>query len=473
LAQEAKLARKLTLLDSVLLLAGGIIGSGVFLTAQKIALNTRTPALFLLVWGIGMVITLLACFAFAELGAMFPNAGGQYVFLREAYGEFVAFLYGWMIFTVSNGGTIAALGTGFSEYIGVVFPGLASKHVLLTAGEFSVHGHTVTLALTRGHLVAVAAIVLMTTANVFGVRVGAMLQNVATWVKFAAIAGFVLLGIALGKGSWGHFATSLPAAPESSSLLAGLGVALIAVFWALDGWVYITWVAGEVKNPERNLPRSLVIGVLLVGAVYLAINAVYVYALPMSEIGATETVAQSAAIAMFSPAAGGWLSLMIAISCFGAMAACVLSGARVYYAMAEDGVFFHALARVHPRWRTPVWSLLIQGTWSSVLVLVLDYADLFTYVMFMMVLSYVLTVAALFVLRRKMPDAPRPYRCAGYPWLPALYVAFGGIWAVNALWVERKDALIGIGIVLVGVPFYLYWRRKRKKSAPVAEGSAA
>jgi APA family basic amino acid/polyamine antiporter len=155
------------------------------------------------------------------------------------------------------------------------------------------------------------------------------------------------------------------------------------------------------------------------------------------------------------------------------MAACVLSGARVYYAMAEDGVFFRALARVHPRWRTPMWSLLIQGIWSSILVLVLDYADLFTYVMFMMVLSYVLTVAALFVLRRKMPDAPRPYRCAGYPWLPALYVAFGGIWAVNALWVERKDALIGIGIVLVGAPFYWYWRRKKKNSAAVAGGSPA
>ena len=187
-------------------------------------------------------------------------------------------------------------------------------------------------------------------------------------------------------------------------MLAGLGVALIAVFWALDGWVYITWVAGEVKDPGRNLPRSLVWGLLLVGFIYLAINAVYIYALPMTGIAATETVAQSAGIAMFSPGVGRWLSLMIAISCFGAMAACILSGARVYYAMAEDGVFFHALARVHPRWRTPLWSLLIQGTWSSVLVLVLDYADLFTYVMFMMVLSYVLTVVALFVLRRKMPE---------------------------------------------------------------------
>ncbi len=472
MAEEAKLARKLSLLDSILLLAGGIIGSGIFLTAQKIALNTRTPLLFLSVWGIGMVITLLACFAFAEMGAMFPDAGGQYVFLREAYGEFVAFLYGWMIFTVSNGGTIAALATGFSLYLGAVFPALASDHVVLALGKFTVHGHVITMSLTRGHLVAVAAIVVQTVTNIFGVRVGAMLQNIATWIKFAAIAGFVLLGIAVGKGSWGHYTTSLPATAGSPSLLAGLGIALIAVFWALDGWVYITWVAGEVKDPQRNLPRSLVSGLLLVGFIYLTINAVYVYALPMTEIGATETVAQSAAVAMFSSSVGRWLALMIAVSCFGAMAACVLSGARVYYAMAEDGVFFRALARVHPRWRTPAWSLLIQGTWSSVLVLVLDYADLFTYVMFMMVLSYVLTVAALFVLRRKMPDAPRPYRCAGYPWLPGLYVAFGSVWALNALWVERKDALIGIGIVLLGAPFYWYWRR-RKRTTVAAVGSMA
>ncbi|HKF23812.1 MAG TPA: amino acid permease [Candidatus Angelobacter sp.] len=470
MAQEVKLARKLSLLDSILLLAGGIIGSGIFLTAQKIAVNTRTPLLFLSVWGIGMVITLLACFAFAELGAMFPDAGGQYVFLREAYGEFVAFLYGWMIFTVSNGGTIAALAAGFSLYIGTT---LGANHVAFVLGQFTIHGHTVSLTLTNGHLVAVAAIALLTVANVFGVRVGAILQNVATWIKFAAIAGFVILGIALGKGSWSHYATSLPPAAESPSLLAGMGVALIAVFWALDGWVYITWVAGEVKDPGRNLPRSLVSGLLLVGFLYLAINAVYVYALPMTGIAATETVAQSAGIAMFSPAVGRWLSLMIAISCFGAMAACILSGARVYYAMAEDGVFFHALARVHPRWRTPVWSLLIQGTWSSVLVLVLDYADLFTYVMFMMVLSYVLTVMALFVLRRKMPDAPRPYRCTGYPWLPALYVAFGLVWALNALWAERKDALIGIGIVLLGAPFYWYWRSRKKGTTAAKSSSAA
>ena len=472
LASENKLVRRLSLLDSILLLAGGIIGSGIFLTAQDVAGNTRSPLLFLCVWVIGVVITLLACFAFAEMGAMFPRAGGQYVFMREAYGEFVAFLYGWMIFTVSDGGTIAALAAGFSLYLGSVFPGLGADQTIATIGRHHLFGHTVAFTLTGRHLLAIAAIALQTAINIFGVRAGAVLQNIATWIKFAAIAAFLVLGLTLGKGSWAHYATSLPPFTGLRPLFAGLGVALIAVFWALDGWVYITWVAGEVRDPQRNLPRSLIWGLLLVGLIYLAINVVYLYALPIAGINGTTTVAESAGVAMFSPAVGHLLGLLIAISCFGAMASCILSGARVYYAMAEDGLFFQALARVHPRWHTPVWSLVLQAAWAAVLVLVLDYADLFTYVMFMMVLSYVLTVAALFVLRRKMPDAERPYRCAGYPWLPGLYVVLGGIWAANALLEKPRDALIGIFIVLAGVPFYLYWRI-HKKADVVAEASTA
>jgi basic amino acid/polyamine antiporter, APA family len=467
-----KLVRSLSLLDSILLLAGGIIGSGIFLTAQDVAVNTRSPLLFLSVWGIGLVITMLACFAFAEMGAMFPDAGGQYIYMREAYGDFVAFLYGWMIFTVSIGGTIAALAAGFSLYIGSVFPALAADHPALSLGRITVGGHEMAPTLTRGHLMAFAAIAVQTLINLFGVRAGAVLQNVATWVKFAAIAAFVVLGLAFGHGSWGHYSVSLPASSGVATTISGIGVALIAVFWAYDGWVYITWVAGEVKDPQRNLPRSLILGLLLVGAIYLVINAVYLYALPMSGIVATTTVAQTSAINLFSAAAGRWLALMIAVSCFGAMASCILSGARVYYAMAEDGIFFRALAHVHPRWRTPVWSLALQAVWAAVLVFVLEYADLFTYVMFMMVLSYVMTVAALFVLRRKMPHAERPYRCAGYPWLPGLYVLLGGAWALNALWQKPKDALIGIGIVLLGAPFYFYWR-KQKKAAAAAEASTA
>jgi APA family basic amino acid/polyamine antiporter len=462
-AQPAKLVRKLSLLDSILLLAGGIIGSGIFLTAQDVALNTRTPWLFLTVWALGLLITLPAALAFAEMGAMFPDAGGQYVYMREAYGEFVAFLYGWMIFTVSIGGTIAALAAGFSLYIGSMFPALSADRALATIGHFT---------LARGHLVAIGAIALQTLINIFGVRSGAILQNIATWTKFTAIAAFVLLGLSLGKGSWGHYSAALPASSGSTGLLAGVGVALIAVFWAYDGWVYITWVAGEVKQPQRNLPRSLILGLLLVGVIYLAINAVYLFALPISGIAAETAVAQSAAVSMFSGSVARWLALMIAVSCFGAMASCIMSGARVYYAMAEDGVFFRALARVHPRWHTPVASLVLQAAWAAVLALSGKYNELFTYVMFMMVLSYVLTTAALFVLRRKMPNAERPYRCAGYPWLPAIYVVLGSAWFVNALFERPKEALFGIFIVALGVPFYFYWRRQKRAGALVEVSTA-
>ncbi|HLW52443.1 MAG TPA: amino acid permease [Candidatus Angelobacter sp.] len=454
MASQPKLVRQLSLLDSVLLLAGGIIGSGIFLTAQDVATSTRTPLLFILVWVIGMVITMLACFAFAEMGAMFPDAGGQYIYMREAYGEFVGFLYGWMIFTVSIGGTNAALAAGFSQYLGKVFPALAADQGVLAIGHF---------VLTRGHLVALAAITLQTVINMFGVHQGAILQNIATWLKFGAIGAFVVLGLAIGHGSWGHYRSSLPGTSGTGAMLSGIGVALIAVFFAYDGWVYISWVAGEVKDPQRTLPRALIGGMLLVGVIYVAINAVYLYALPMSGIAETSTVAQAAAVQMFHPAVGRWLALLIAVSCFGAMASCILSGARVYYAMAEDGIFFKALARVHPRWHTPVWSLVLQGIWAGALALSGTYSDLISYVIFMMVLSYVLSVAALFILRRKMPDAPRPYRCPGYPWLPGLYLVLGGAWAINALFEKPKDALFGIIIVLVGVPFYFYWRRQKRQ----------
>ncbi len=459
---EAKLVRGLSLSDSILLLAGGIIGSGIFLTAKDVANNTRHPWLFLTVWVIGMGMALLACFAFAELSGMFPHAGGQYVYMREAYGDAAGFLYGWMYFTVSATGTVAALGVGFATYLGQAFPALHAERVVASLRFVDI---------TRGHLIALAAIALQTLINIFGVKKGAVLQNIATWVKFAAIALFVVGGLLLGRGSWDHYRHSLPAGPDSVSLITGIGIALIAVFWAYDGWVYITLVAGEVKDPQRNLPRALVWGLLLVGVVYISINAVYVYALPMNEIAAQEAVAQTAAVSMFSGRVAPWLSLMVAVSCFGAMAPCLMSGARVYYAMAEDGIFFHALANIHPRWHTPVMSLALQAIWASVLTLSGKYDELFTYVMFMMVLSYVLTVAGLFVLRRTKPDVPRPYHCTGYPLFPALYVVLGSLWAINAAVEKKKETLVGTAIVLLGVPFYFYWKRQRK--AVAARNSSA
>jgi APA family basic amino acid/polyamine antiporter len=408
------------------------------------------------------VISMCACFAFAELGTMFPDSGGQYVYLREAYGDLPAFLYGWMLFSVGNGGSIAALAVGSAAYLGKIIPRISQEQVVL-----SVAG----LVVTRPQVVALIMIAVVTWINVVGLRRGALLQNVATWAKFGAMAAFVILGFAIGKGDWHHFTAQewgtvngLTMGMGSGQLLSVFGVALIAVFWAYDGWVYITWVAGEVKEPRRNVPLAMVLGVLIVGLVYVVMNMTYVYALPLSEVAKHETIAHSAAVALFSPAAAVWLSAMIAVSCFGALACCILSSARVYYAMALDGLFFRRMAEVHPKWRTPAFALIGQGVWSGVLTLSGRYDQLYTYVMFGMVLSYTLTVVGLFVLRWKRPDIPRAYRCTGYPWLPAIYVLISGAWTLNTIFARPRQALAGTIIVLIGVPGYLYWKRGGRKA---------
>ncbi len=443
-------------MDAVMLLVGGIIGSGIFLTAAPIASAVHTPWFFLGIWLVGGVITLLACFAFAEMAAMFPEAGGQYVFLREAYGEFPAFLYGWMIFAVGQSGTIAALAVGFAEYFGAMLP-FASAHVPVAT--------ILGWSFTRGHIVSICAIVLLTTINVLGLKRGSALINVATWAKFAAIGTFVLLGLAIGHGHWSNYAVSIPADQPVTigHVISGFGVALIGVFWAFDGWVYVTWVAGEIKNPQRVLPRAMVLGVLLVGVIYLTINAVYLYALPITRVAQEETIAHAAAVTLFSSSAARWLSATIALSCFGAMSCAILSSARVSFAMARDGSFFHAMGRVHPRYRTPAFSLIALSSWSVVLALSGSFDQLYTYVMFMMVLSYLAAVVGLFVLRRTRPEVPRPYRCTGYPYLPALYVFMAGAWALNSVVTRPKETLIGIAIVFLGAPFYLFWHWRLKK----------
>jgi APA family basic amino acid/polyamine antiporter len=450
------------LLDSILLLAGGIIGSSIFLTAKDIAGPLPSPVLFLLVWVMGALISMFAAFAFAELGSMYPDSGGQYVYLREAFGDLIAFLYGWMLFAVANGGTIAALSVASAAYLGSIFPAISQDHVVLSAAG---------ITLTRAHVAGLFSIVIVTWINVVGLRRGAILQNVATWAKFLAMGAFVLLGFAIGKGHWSNFTARASGVPASFSmglspmqLFSALGVGLIAVFWAYDGWVYITWVAGEVKDPRRNVPRAMVLGIVVVAVIYIAMNLTYVYAMPLSEVAKHETIAAAAAMTLFSPGAANWLSATIALSCFGAMASCTLSGARVYYAMAKDGVFFQRMAEIHPKYRTPALSLIGQGLWASILTVSGRYDQLYTYVIYGMVLSYTLTVIGLFVLRWKKPDLPRPYRCTGYPWLPAIYILLGAWWTINTIVERPKEALAGTAIVLLGIPGYLYWKRHSRST---------
>src|SRR5579872_1040102 len=456
--QQPTLIRGLSLLDSILLLASGIIGSSIFLTAKDIATPLPQPILFLGVWVLGGVVSLFGCVAFAELGSMFPDSGGQYVYLRETYGDLVAFLYGWMLFSVANGGTIAALAVASAAYMGQIVPFISQEHVVFAA---------LGVTFTRAHLVGLILIAVLTYVNVVGLRWGALMQNASTWTKFTAMAAFVVLGFAIGKGHWSNFSphgAGLTMGLSPGQFISALGVGLIAVFWAYDGWVYITWVAGEVKEPRRNVPLAMVLGILVVGAIYMAMNLTYVYAMPLSEIAQHETIAHAAATVLFSPRAAIWLSLMIALSCFSAAATCTLSGARVYLAMAQDGVFFKRMAVIHPQWRTPAFSLIGQGVWAAVLTLSGRYDQLYTYVIYGMVLSYTLTVIGMFWLRWKRPEIPRPYRCAGYPWLHGIYVFVGAAWTLNTIITRPMEAFWGTAIVLIGVPGYLYWKRSGKKA---------
>ncbi len=418
--------------------------------------------LFLLVWVLGAIISLSACSAFAELGSMFPDSGGQYIYLREAYGDLVAFLYGWMLFSVANGGTIAALAVASAAYVGEIVPFVSQHHIVLAFAG---------IVITRAHLLGLVLIAILTYVNVVGLRWGALLQNVSTWTKFTAMAAFVVLGFAIGKGNWSNFhahGVSLTMGLGPAQLISALGVGLIAVFWAYDGWVYITWVAGEVKEPRKNVPLAMVLGVLAVGVIYVAMNVTYMYALPLKEIAAHETIAHAAAAALFSPRAAVWLSLLLALYWFRAAATCTLSGAGVYLAMAQDGVFFKRMAVIHPKWRTPAFSLIGQGVWAAVLTLSGRYDQLYTYVIYGMVLSYTLTVLGMFLLRWKRPEIPRPYRCTGYPWLPAIYVLIGTAWTLNTIFTRPSEAFWGTAIVLIGVPGYLYWKRSSRKPVPAA-----
>lgn len=456
--EKPSLVRGLSLLDAVLLLVSGIIGSSIFLTAKDIAVPLPNPFWFFLVWILGGAISLCACAAFAELGSMFPDSGGQYIYLREAYGDLVAFLYGWMLFAVANGGTIAALSVASAAYMGNIFPAISQQHVI-----FSVLG----MAFTRSHAVGLLLIAILTYVNVFGLRWGALLQNISTWTKFIAMSAFVVLGFTIGKGQWSNFTAhsgGMSMGMSPGQLISALGIGLIAVFWAYDGWVYVTWVAGEIKDPRKNVPLAMVFGVLAVGAIYLAMNMVYVYAMPLSEVAKHDTIAHAAAAALFSPEAAVWLSAMIAISCFSAAASCTLSGSRVYLAMAQDGVFFERMAVIHPKWRTPAFSLIGQGIWAALLTVSGRYDWLYTYVIFGMMFSYTLTVIGMFVLRWKQPNTPRPYRCTGYPWLPGVYVVVAVVWTLNTIVRRPSEALGSAIIVLVGVPGYLYWKRASRKT---------
>lgn len=435
-----RLPRVLNRLDLVSIVIGGVIGSGIFLVPSKIASEVHSPLLMLAVWVVGGFLSFLGALAFAELGAAMPEAGGMYIYLREAYGPLLSFLFGWTLFLVIDSGAIATLAVAFSaNYLPYFFKmtSLMSK------------------------IVAVVFIVFLAAVNYIGVRWGANLQNLLTLIKTGAIVGICATIFFFGRGNPENFFSPAPG-KFSLSLLSSFGVAMVATFWAYKGWESASYSAGEVKHPERNLPLGILIGLAGVIVIYILANLAYLYVLPTSAIASSKRVAADAMLAAVGPAGASIISFVILFSIMGAANQNLLCSPRVYFAMSRDRLFFQGIARIHPRFLTPHVSIIAISLWSIVLSLSGTFEQLFTYVVFGQWLFFGLTVAAVFVLRKKRPDLPRPYKTWGYPVTPAIFVLAAFLISLNSLVKEFWNSLAGLAIILLGIPAYFYWKRKQK-----------
>lgn len=437
-----------------MLVIGNVIGVGIFTTTGFIADDLPNAGLILLVWVFGGILSLAGAISCAELGAAMPWAGGDYIYLREAYGPLFGFLTGWNSFFISFSGSIAALAVGFAEYLSFFFPGLSMRHEIVSANFFGF-----AWSLSYGHWVAIASTVVLTIINYLGVRSGSLVQNVLSIIKMGAIGGIVILGFAIGSGEADNFVPFLSTAGQAG-VLSAFGLALIPALFAYNGWNATIYVAGEVKNPKRNVPLSLILGTLITTILYVIINLVYIYAVPIEKMRGVLGIAELASTALFGQRASSYISALVMISIFGCLNAMILTGPRIYYAMAKDHVFFRGAAKVHPRFRAPGTSIILQAIWSCLLVISGTFEQLLTYVMFAIILFSTLTVAAVFVLRRSRPAMERPYKAWGYPYVPAIFI-LSSLWILmNTLIRRPSESLIGLGIVLLGIPAYLYWKKK-------------
>lgn len=450
---EAELRRQLGVWSAASIVVGTVIGSGIFLVPKLMVSSTGSPELVLLVWVFGGLLSLAGALTYAEMAAAMPEAGGEYVYLRHAYGPFWGFLFGWTQMWVAKSGSLATLATGFVLYLANFFPAL--DHTLLSL-PVPLGENWGPLPVNGGQLVAIALLLGLGLLNWFGVREAAGVQVAVTVLKVALIAGVIAAGLFGGKGSMANFSTST-VAPGG---VPGFFAALVAALWAYDGWHNVSMVSGEIKNPQRNLPRALIAGTVAVMVIYLLTNIAYFYVLPAAEVAVSDRVAS----VMMRAVAGEWgaaaVTVAALISMFAAINGSLLSGSRIPYAMARDGLFFRRFATVNPKHLTPGFSVLALSGWSAVLVLSGRYDQLLTMVIFPAWILYGMSTAAVIVLRRRMPHLPRPYKTIGYPVVPLLFVGVAGMLLLATLQKSPRESMLGLAVIAAGIPFYWYRNRR-------------
>jgi APA family basic amino acid/polyamine antiporter len=450
--QDEGLVRALGLGSAVLFVLGSVIGSGIFLTTGVMAAALPSPTLILLAWLAGGVIALSGGLTYAELGAMYPRSGGVYVYLREAFGPLPAFLYGWAALLIFFSGGIAAVAVGFADYVSYFLPALSPSRVLWTLGT-PIGAWTVSAA----QIVAVTSIAALAAINYLGVRTGNRVNIVLTIAKVAGLAALPIMALVAT-----HTAPAwTPVVPAIARPAAAFGVAMIAVLWANDAWYCVTWIAGEMKAPQRDLPRAMLYGISLLTLIYLLVNLAYFYALPLDELRGVTRVAERAATAMVGANGARFVAATVVISTFGCNAAAILAGARLLFAMARDGVFLPVASRIHPVYRTPHIAVIALSSWAALLALSGSYEQLFTYVMFASSLLHMIGAFGVFLLRRRRPDLPRPYRVWGYPIVPAVFILASGAFVLNTLVERPKESLAGLAFLALGLPVYWYQRRPK------------
>jgi APA family basic amino acid/polyamine antiporter len=434
-----------------------IVGSAIFIAASIVPRDVPQPALLIALWCVGGLLSLAGVVTYAELGTMFPEAGGQYHFLKEAYGPLYGFLFGWTSFLVMQSGAIAYLAVASADCLGAFLPFLRSSHeaAALPLGVTTLH-------VSGSQIGAAIAIMFLSAVNYIGLREGSLVQNSITVIKVVSLVALVAFGLAVPPAVETPWHAVLP----EQGFVRGLGVAMIGVLWCYDGWYQATFCAGEIRDPSRSLPRGMLIGTIMVTVLFILVNVVYLRALPTIDLGRSTGIGEAVAGALFGPRFAVLVTLAVFISAFGCLSSNVLTAARIYLPMAQDGLFFRSLAKIHPVRRTPTACIVAQGVWSIVLTFSGSYEQLGTYVIFPMFLFHTATGAALFVLRRTRPNWPRTYRAWGYPWTPVVFILTSFAFVANTLMVRSIESLWGLLLMALGLPAYLWWRRTSVSANP-------